>query len=69
MSPRAAFNTPSDVQIIEGEVVVVGPEGIGHSFTPEAARETGRRLTGAADAAQDIADPAPAPEGDPPPVA
>ena len=48
MSSRPAFDQPSEALVVDGEVVVVGPEGVGHSFTPEAARETGVRLTGAA---------------------
>lgn len=51
MSSRAPFDKPSETFVIDGEVVVIGPAGVGLSFTPEAARETGARLTDAADQA------------------
>ena len=47
-----AFCEPMTVQVVEGEVVVLGPDGIGASLTPAAARESGRRLIEAAAAAQ-----------------
>jgi hypothetical protein len=52
MSSRPPFDTPSDTFVVDGEVVVIGPSSVGHSFTPEAARETGVRLTAAADKAR-----------------
>ena len=51
MAAKPAFNEPSKTIAIDGEVVVEGPEGIGHAFTPAAARETGTRLAAAADQA------------------
>ncbi len=51
MSPIPAFSKPSKAIAIDGEVVVDGPNGVGLSFTPDAARETGRRLFTAADEA------------------
>jgi len=44
MTSKAAFDTPSNTVAVDGEVVVLGPDGVGHAFTPGAARETGRRL-------------------------
>lgn len=52
MTPIPAFDEPSQTSAIDGEVVVEGPGGQGHAFTPAAARETGRRLEAAADAAE-----------------
>ncbi len=51
MSSRPPFDKPSQAFVIDGEVVVIGPSSVGHSFTPEAARETGIRLTVAAEQA------------------
>jgi hypothetical protein len=41
-----------EVQVVEGEVVVLGPDGVGLSLTPAAAEESGRRLIRAAQAAR-----------------
>jgi hypothetical protein len=70
MSPRSAFDEPSQAAVVDGEVVVIGPEGVAHSFTPDAARETARRLAAAADEADQsdessIDDGATAGQGDP----
>lgn len=51
MSSRPPFDEPSDTFVVDGEVVVIGPSSVGLSFTPQAARETGIRLTVAADKA------------------
>lgn len=51
MSSRPPFDKPSDTFVVDGEVVVIGPASVSLSFTPEAARETGVRLTVAADKA------------------
>ena len=52
MSSRPPFDKPSDTFVVDGEVVVIGPSSVSLSFTPEAARETGIRLTVAADKAR-----------------
>ncbi|RYF97857.1 MAG: hypothetical protein EON94_14185 [Caulobacteraceae bacterium] len=49
---RPPFDRPSHITAIDGEVVMDGPDGVGHSYTPEAARETGRRLIEAASEAE-----------------
>jgi hypothetical protein len=49
--PDKAYGEPSSVAAIEGEVVMMGPDGVGVSMTPEAAEETADRLkAGAAEA-------------------
>jgi hypothetical protein len=52
MSSEAAYNTPTETNAIEGEVVLLGPNGVAVSMTPEAAEETGRRLIRSAEAAR-----------------
>jgi hypothetical protein len=52
MTARPAFDKPSKATAVDGEVVVDGPDGVGHSFTPQAARETGERLALAASQAE-----------------
>jgi hypothetical protein len=42
-----AFETPLEVAIVDGEIVVTGPDGFCGSFTPQAARESGLRLLAA----------------------
>lgn len=46
------FSTPfteaMTVQAVEGEVVVLGPDSVAVSLTPDAAEESARRLTAAA---------------------
>jgi hypothetical protein len=44
------FNRPLEVAVVEGEIVVRGEAGFSGSFTPQAAAESGRRLTAAAEA-------------------
>lgn len=39
---------PMRVQAIDGEVVVLGPDAVGLSMTPDAAEESARRLAAAA---------------------
>lgn len=39
---------PMTAQAIDGEVVVLGPNAVGVSMTPDAAEESARRLTEAA---------------------
>lgn len=46
------ISEPMRVQPIDGEVVVLGPEALGMSLTPEAAEESGRRLVQAAQEAR-----------------
>ena len=48
MSSVAVFGEPSEVIVEEGEVIVVGPDGVAVTLTPDAAEETARRLAEAA---------------------
>ena len=51
MAKLDAYDTPTNVIPVDGEVVLDGPDGIGLSMTPEAAAESGKRLVkGAAQA-------------------
>lgn len=51
MAKLEAYDTPTNVTPVEGEVVLDGPDGIGLSMTPAAAEESGKRLVkGAAQA-------------------
>lgn len=51
MASTRAYDEPTKVDAIDGEVALDGPDGIGLSMTPDAADETGRRLQkGAAEA-------------------
>jgi len=43
-----AFSEPMTVEVIEDEVVVLGPNGVAVSLTPDAAEESARRLRDAA---------------------
>ena len=47
-----AYDTPTKVAHVDGEVVLDGPDGIGLSMTPEAAEESGKRLVKGAAAAK-----------------
>lgn len=42
------ISEPMRVQSVDGEVVVLGPDAVGMSLTPEAAEESARRLIQAA---------------------
>jgi hypothetical protein len=44
----AALDTPMTVEVVDGEVVVLGPNAISVALTPRAAEESGRRLLEAA---------------------
>lgn len=46
-----AFDEPFSVTVADGEVVIVGPDGVRASLTPAAARESARRLMEAAERA------------------
>jgi putative intracellular protease/amidase len=48
MTSENAFDTPTNTDAVDGEVVLRGPDGVALSMTPEAAEETGRRLIEAA---------------------
>ncbi len=49
MTSRKAYDTPTNVSVVRGEVVLDGPDGVGLSMTAEAAAETGKRLSEAAE--------------------
>jgi hypothetical protein len=51
MEPIRAHDQPSQVAVEEGIVIVEGPDGVAVTLTPEAAAETGRRLSAAANEA------------------
>jgi hypothetical protein len=53
MSAERAFNTPTETNAVDGEVVLIGPDSVALSMTPDAAEETGRRLIRAAGEARD----------------
>ena len=42
--PLAPFDEPMTIEVIEGEVVFIGPGPIAFSMTLQAARETAQRL-------------------------
>lgn len=56
LSPYAE---PMNVRAVEGEVVVLGPDGVAVSLTPDCADESARRLQKAAAAARRQAPQAP----------
>ena len=39
-----AFDEPLEIALEDGEVVITGPDGLCASLTPQAARESARRL-------------------------
>lgn len=43
-----AFSTPMTVEVVDHDVVVLGPDAVAVSLTPAAAEESGRRLIAAA---------------------
>ena len=43
-SAHKAYDTPTEVDAVDGEVTLSGPDGIGVSMTPEAAEATAARL-------------------------
>ena len=51
MAKLDAYDTPTKVTAVDGEVVLDGPDGVGLSMTPRAAKETGERLLRTADQA------------------
>lgn len=46
------YSEPMTVHAVEGEVVVLGPDGVAVSLTPEAAEESAHRLNTAASEAR-----------------
>lgn len=51
--PALAFESPLDVDVVEGEVVIIAPEGAAAiALTPDAARETAERIVAAASRAR-----------------
>lgn len=59
MASTKAYDEPTTVEPIDGEVSLDGPDGIGLSMTPAAAAETGRRLQEAAEKARGQTPPKP----------
>ncbi len=47
MGEIPAFDQPLEIEVIEGEVVINGPDGLCASLTLQAARESERRLRAA----------------------
>ena len=43
----SAFDEPFEVTAVDGEVVLTGPDGVHASLTPQAARESARRIAAA----------------------
>ncbi len=55
MTRLNAYDTPTTVTHVDGEVVLDGPDGIGLSMTPSAADESAKRLRrGAAEARRGV---------------
>ncbi len=52
MNLNPAYDKPSRVFAVHGEVVLDGPNGVGVSMTPDAAAETAKRLARAAEEAR-----------------
>ncbi len=48
-----ALSQPMTVKVVDGEVAIIGPDGVAVSLTPEAAEESARRLAEAAHDARD----------------
>jgi hypothetical protein len=53
---KPSYDEPSSVAAEQGNVIVDGPDGVAVTMTPEAARETGRRLIDNGDEAEKQAD-------------
>lgn len=51
--PRSAYDEPSKVDALDGEVTLDGPDGVAVAVTPRAARLTAVRLEQQADKADD----------------
>lgn len=51
--PLKAYDEPTKATAIDGEVVLNGPDGVDVSITPDAAEESARRMTTAADRARE----------------
>ena len=47
-----AYSEAMTVRVVEGEVVILGPDGLSAALTPEAAEESARRLKAAAQEAR-----------------
>lgn len=48
----APYDNPMTVQVVDGEVVALGPDGMAIALTPKAARASGERLIQAAERAE-----------------
>lgn len=48
MDRLQAFDTPLEVRTVDGEIAIIGPDGVGISLTREAAIISARRLLEAA---------------------
>lgn len=46
------FSEPMTVTAVDGEVVILGPDGVGVSLTPDSAEESARRLLRCAEEAR-----------------
>jgi hypothetical protein len=51
-SIKTPYDEPSDVTAIDGDVDLLGPDGVDVSMTPEAAEKTAGRLVRAAQSAR-----------------
>lgn len=74
MTAKRTENEPMEVQVVQDDVVILGPDGIGASLSAPAALESARRLGNAArvvaaghgDVRNDTEDDAPEDESPPP---
>jgi hypothetical protein len=48
----SAHDVPMNVQVVDGEVIALGPDGLAIALTPQAARLSGQRLIEAASQAE-----------------
>ncbi len=48
VAAQPAFQSPMRVHVVEGEVVILGPDSTSVALTPDAAEESARRLLEAA---------------------
>lgn len=53
MPSQSAYSEPMTVDVVDGEVVILGPDGLSASLTPESTEESARRLQAAAQVARE----------------